>query len=167
MERERGERYGAGVPSSAVPVSRSRPMSILTRRTLLSAGVALAGASRLAASSRSEPRLPQKIGRTKHTKFALNAEIWFPDLSFLDRVRKGADFGYPAIEFWPWRRKDVDMGALGKLCAELKLDIAQFTAWGFTPGMNDPKNHDAVEREIAESCKVANDLGCKAMTVVG
>jgi hydroxypyruvate isomerase len=139
-------------------------MSVLDRRSLLAAGAALAAASR--SSARPLPgALQQKLGRTPHTRFALNAEIWFGDVEFLDRVRMAADFGYPAIEFWPWRGKDL--AALGKLCAELKLEIAQFTAWGFEPGMNDPKNHPQVEQEIAESCKAANDLGCKLMTVVG
>ncbi len=138
--------------------------SALSRRSLVVAGAALVG-SRSLARPLPAPEQAQKLGQTPHTRFALNAEIWFGDRSFLDRVRAAADLGYPAIEFWPWRGKDV--AALGKLCAERKLEIAQFTAWGFTPGMNDPANHAAVEQEIGESCKVANELGCKAMTVVG
>ncbi len=140
-------------------------MPALSRRSLLAAGAVFASAKLPAPTfSRQAARKP---GQTPHTKFALNAEIWFGSLPFLDRVRKAADLGYPAIEFWPWRREDVQMAALGKLCAELKLEIAQFTGWPFEPGMNDPKNHDAVEKEIRASCRVANDLGCKLMTVVG
>ncbi len=147
-------------------------MPALSRRSLLSTGLVLAGAAgslaARAAPRRQPGRAPQepgKPGRTLHTRFALNAEIWFDDLPFLDRVRQAADLGYPAVEFWPWRGKDLP--ALGRLCAELGLEIAQFTAWGFEPGMNHPDNHEAVEKEIGESCKVANDLGCKLMTVVG
>jgi len=143
-----------------------RPSS-LSRRSLFAAGAALAAAGRAFARPQQAPALPAKLGQTPHTRFAMNVEIWFGDKPLLDRVRAAADFGYPAIELWPWRGKDRDMGQLGKLCSELHLEIAQFTAWGFEPGMNDPKNHDAVEKEIRESCKVANDLGCKAMTVVG
>jgi hydroxypyruvate isomerase len=134
--------------------------SPLSRRSVLAASALLAAAPR----ARAVPAQAAKPGATPHTRFALNAEIWFGDRPFLERVRAAADLGYPAIEFWPWRGKDV--AALGKLCAELGLEIAQFTAWGFTPGMNDPANHAAVEQEIGESCKVANDLGCKLMTVV-
>src|SRR5262245_1243397 len=136
-----------------------------SRRSLLATGALLAGATRLAARPLPAPAQAKKLGQTPHTRFALNAEIWFGDKPFLDRVRAGADLGYPAVEFWPWRGKDLT--GLAKLCAEKKLEIAQFTAGGFEPGMNDPKNHDAVEKEIGESCQVANDLGCRAMTVVG
>jgi hydroxypyruvate isomerase len=137
--------------------------SPLSRRSLLAASALLASTPRALVPA-AAPARGAKPGVTPHTRFALNAEIWFGDRPFLERVRAAADLGYPAIEFWPWRGKDV--AALGKLCAELGLDIAQFTAWGFTPGMNDPANHAAVEQEVAESCKVANDLGCKLMTVV-
>jgi len=139
-------------------------MPAISRRSLFALGAAGAVAGvrpRLALA----PQTSAKLGRTPNTRFALNAEIWFGDLPFLDRVRKAADLGYPAVEFWPWRGKDLP--ALAKLLAETKLEVAQFTAWGFTPGMNDPANHAAVEKEIEESCRVANDLGCKAMTVVG
>ncbi len=33
--------------------------------------------------------------------------------------------------------------------------------------MNDPKNHDAVAKEIEASCQTANKLNCKKMCVVG
>mgnify|MGYP001183726535 FL=1 len=137
----------------------------LSRRSALAVGAFLAGAPRFGSRPLAAPAQANKLGQTPHTRFALNAEIWFADKPFLDRVRSAADLGYPAIEFWPWRGKDL--AALTKVCAGAKLEIAQFTAWGFTPGMNDPANHVAVEREIGESCKVANDLGCKLMTVVG
>ena len=140
-------------------------MRSLSRRGLFAAGVALAGARSLAARPTPLARPFPQLGKTPHTRFALNAEIWWGKREFLDRVRMAADFGYPAIEFWPWRGKDL--AALAKLCAQLRLEVAQFTAWGFEPGMNDPANHAAVEAEIRESCKAANELGCKAMTVVG
>jgi len=140
-------------------------MSSLSRRSLLAAGAVLAGSRRIAAGIRSAPEAARRLGCTANTRFALNAEIWYGERPFLDRVRAAADLGYPAVEFWPWRGKDL--AALGRLCAERKLEVAQFTAWGFEPGMNDPKNHDQVEQEIRASCQAANDLGCKAMTVVG
>jgi hydroxypyruvate isomerase len=91
--------------------------------------------------------------------------MWWTKLDFLDRIRAAAEFGFPAIEFWPWRKRDID--AIARLTQELGLEIAQFTAWPFEPGMNDPKNHDAVIKEIEASCQVAKKLKCKKMTVVG
>jgi hydroxypyruvate isomerase len=105
------------------------------------------------------------LGRTPHTRFAVNVEMWWRKLDFLDRIRKAAEFGFPAIEFWPWRDRDID--AIAGLSEDLNLAIAQFTAWPFNPGMNDPANHDAVVKEVEASCRVAQRLKCKKMTVVG
>ena len=136
-------------------------MSKLSRRTLLQ-GSALAPA--LALSGRSGQDEIELPGKTKNTKFAVNVEMWFRDRPFLDRIRAAADLGFPAVEFWPWRNKDLD--AIAALCEERGIVVTQFTAWGFTPGMNDPKNHDAVEEEIRASCEAAHRLGTKMMTVV-
>lgn len=106
-----------------------------------------------------------QIGKTPHTKFAVNIEMWWRKLPFLDRIKMAAKYGFPAVEFWPWRGKDID--ATLALCQELKITIAQFTAWGFTPGMNDPKNHPELVKEIEASCAIAKKLNCKMMTVVG
>ena len=137
-------------------------MSKLSRRTL-SQGSALAPA--LALSGRSGQDEIELPGKTKNTKFAVNVEMWFRDRPFLDRIRAAADLGFPAVEFWPWRGKDLD--AIAKLTDELGLEIAQFTAWGFSPGLNDPANHAAFLEEIEASCKTANALGVEKATVVG
>ena len=86
-------------------------------------------------------------------------------MPFIERIHAAADAGFDAVEFWPWRRKDID--AIAGACNERGVEVAQFTGWGFTPGMNNPKNHDAFVLEIIESCKVAKKLNCKRMTVVG
>lgn len=136
-----------------------------SRRSLLGAGALLAAAPRSLMRPQAAPAAAKRLGLTPHTRFAMNLEIWYDEKPLFDRVRAAADLGYPAVEFWPWRGKDV--AGLDKVCAEHKIEVAQFTAWGFTPGMNDPANHAAVEEEIRASCRVANELGCKAMTVVG
>lgn len=134
------------------------------RRTFLQSAVALAGAAAYSA-----PRLQAadttSLGKTPHTRFAVNVEMWFRKLPFLDRFRQSAALGFPAVEFWPYEGKDID--AIAKLSQELNLAIAQFTVWGFTPGMNDPKNHDKLVKKIAEGCQVAKRLNCSKMTVVG
>lgn len=137
---------------------------MLNRRILLQATPAAASLAVWAGTSAAAEDTRQ-LGRTPHTKFAVNIEMWWTKLDFLDRIRAAADFGFPAIEFWPWRNRDID--AIARLTQELGLEISQFTAWPFEPGMNDPKNHDAVVKEIEESCQVANRLKCKKMTVVG
>ncbi len=111
------------------------------------------------------PEELRRLGRTPHTRFAVNIEMWWRKLPFLERIRQAARFGFPAIEFWNWRTKDID--AVAKLTQELGLEVAQFTAWGFRPGLNNPKNHDRFVKAIEEACQVARRLRCKKMTVVG
>jgi hydroxypyruvate isomerase len=49
---------------------------------------------------------------------------------------------------------------------ELGVEIVQFTGWGFVPGMNDPKNHDAFLAKLETACGVAKTLGTKRILVV-
>lgn len=144
------------------------------RRRLLQAGAAgtvawtalgAAGGRISAAAQESSAESDAHLGRTPHTKFAVNVEMWWRKLPFLERLKMAASFGYSAVEFWPWRGKDLE--AIARLSAESNLAIAQFTAWGFRPGLNDPKNHDKFLEEIEASCAVAKQLNCQKMTVVG
>ena len=98
-------------------------------------------------------------------RYASNVEMWWRNLAFLDRIHAAADAGFDAIEFWPWRGKDID--AIARTCNKRNMEVAQFTAWGFTPGMNNQKNHAAFIKEIEASCEIAHKLNCKRMTVVG
>lgn len=98
------------------------------------------------------------------TKFACNIEMWLRKHAFIDRFAAAKKLGFDAVEMWPWRGKDLD--AIKAKCEEHEMVVTQFTGWGFTPGMNNPKNHDHVEREITEACAVANRINVKKMTVI-
>lgn len=132
------------------------------RRQFLSAGLALPLAATAVAADSHEDR--SQIGKTPHTRFAVNVEMWWTDLPLLDRLGKAAELGFPAVEFWPYQNKDID--AIAQLCKELGIEIAQFTAWGFEPGMNDPRNEERFLATIEEACQVAHRLPCEKMTVV-
>jgi len=97
--------------------------------------------------------------------YAVNVEMWWRNLPFVDRIHAAADAGFTNIEFWPWHGKNIE--EIAKVCKDRGIEIAQFTAWGFTPGMNNPKNHAQFVEEIKKSCKIAKQLDCKRMTVVG
>jgi hydroxypyruvate isomerase len=99
------------------------------------------------------------------SKYAVNVEMWWTGQDFMDRIKSAAKAGFPAIEFWGTDGKDLKK--IRALCDELKLDIAQFTAWGFEPGMNDPANHVLLEEKIREACENARTLRCSLATVVG
>lgn len=141
-------------------------MTSVDRRTFLSSAAVASSVALAGSTARAEDAPdPATLGRTPHTKFAVNIEMWFGGYDFLDRVRQTAALGFPAIEFWPWQNRDID--ALASLCRELDIAVAQFTAWGFRPGLNDPVNHDAFVQAIEDGCQVAKKLSCRKMCVVG
>ncbi len=133
----------------------------LSRRSLLAAVPATALGATLA---RAQDPVPAKPAATPKTKFAANVEMWWGGLPFLDRIKKAHELGFPAIEFWPWRGKDLT--AIAALTEELGMQVAQFTGWGFSPGLNEAKNHERFEKEIEAGCRAAHQLRCKMMTVV-
>src|SRR5688500_19910013 len=116
----------------------------LARRHFLAAGIsaaALASGQTAATAQETKAELDvSKLGKTTHTKFAVNVEMWWTKLPFLDRLKKVAEFGYSGYEMWPYQGKDLK--AIARLNEELGLECAQFTAWGFEPGMNNPANED-------------------------
>jgi len=115
--------------------------------------------------STEEKSAPEKPGRTKHTRFAVNVEMWFRRLPFVDRIKAAADLGFPAIEFWGLEGKDLE--AIARTSAECGVEVAQFTAWGFVPGLNDPANHEAFLDALRTSVEAARILGARKATVVG
>jgi hydroxypyruvate isomerase len=136
----------------------------MKRREFLGGAVLAAGA--LAASGKDPEKKGELPGQTKNTKFACNIEMWFrnePD--YLKRLEGAAKLGYPAVEFWPWQGKNIN--AIAETCERLKLVVSQFSAWGFKPGLNDPKNHNQFVETIDKSCEVAKKLNCRLMCVVG
>ncbi len=141
-------------------------MTLSSRRSFVAAAASLAVPSALAApTTKATAEDTSKIGKTPHTRFAVNIEMWFTGLPYLKRISASADLGFPAVECWSLEGKDLD--AIADKTAELNIEIAQFTAWGFRPGLNNPKNHAQFFKAIEKSCKVAKKLRCKLMTVVG
>ena len=136
------------------------------RRTFLQSALALtAGAAAAPANLFAAEDDHASLGKTPHTKFAVNVEMWWRKLPFAERIQRAAELGFPAVEFWPYENKDIE--GTRALCDELGIRIAQFTAWGFVPGMNNPKNHDKFVKKIEQACQVAHQLDCAKMTVVG
>lgn len=144
-------------------------MRFFDRRTLLAASAALAAAPRLHASKSSSPRtsdtgeLAERVRKLK-TKFAVNAEIWWGGMTFEQRVETSLAHGFEAIEFWPWRNKDL--AKLERLAKDKGVKFVQFTAWGFEPGLCNPDNHAKAVEEVREACKAAKRIGTPMMTIV-
>lgn len=130
-----------------------------TRRRFLATSAAVAALPKLT------PAVDSPTGKAKHTRFACNLEMWFrKEKDFVKRIEGAAALGFPGIEFWPYEGKDIP--AIADACERLKLTVAQFSAWGFKPGMNDPANKQKVVDKIGEACEVAKKLKCSMMCVV-
>jgi hydroxypyruvate isomerase len=127
----------------------------------LGSGALLAGAARVGRGEEKPGVDVGTLGKTPHTQFACNLEMWWSNAPFLERIKNAAAFGYPAIEFWSWQNKDVD--AVAALTRELGIQVAPFTA---TSGFNHP---DALERflkAVTDACGVAKKLKAKKACVV-
>jgi hydroxypyruvate isomerase len=135
------------------------------RRQFLAASAAVAAGASAAIAQNQPQEDVSRLGRTPHTRFAANLEMWWTRLPFLRRIEEAARLGFPAIEFWPYEGKDIE--AIADTCRRLNIEVAQFSAWGFRPGLNDPANHDRFVQKIEEACKVAERLRCNKMCVVG
>ena len=138
-------------------------MTNLNRRTFFGGALALAGSAGLTRAA-----LAREFAAARATPQRADdaqLEMWsFDTKDPIERMRQAAKLGFGGVEIWPWRGKDVD--ALARASKELGVEIVQFTAWGFEPGLNDPANHDAFVKEIEASCETAKKLGTKLLLVV-
>ncbi len=144
-----------------------------SRRGLLGAGLALAAgaATSVAAAAPARaavaPRAPQDgelPGHTPHTRFAMNLEMWWGGKSYVERLNAAADLGFRDVELWAWAGKDLQ--ALADAAAARDVSIAQFTGWGFSPGLADPAHHDEFVRGIDQAIEVAQTLRAPMATVL-
>jgi hydroxypyruvate isomerase len=145
----------------------------MNRRNLLAA--AGAGAATAVASSASRvsahltPPETGSPGDGTWLTYAVNVEMTWTKLPFLDRLRKVKEAGFSHYEFWPWRGKDME-GIL-KLNEELGLTAVQFSASpvkGFGHGITnpDPSRREEFEEEIRSAVPIAKKLGVKKICVV-
>jgi hydroxypyruvate isomerase len=134
-----------------------------SRRAFLRAGGAALGALPLAAA-RAEGDRPKP--ETTWLDYAVNVEMTWGDLPFLDRVRKVADAGFTYYEFWPWRNKDID--AIARLNDRLGLKVAQFSASPktFSQGITDPARRSEFVEDIRLAVGVAKRLNVPKVCVV-
>lgn len=98
--------------------------------------------------------------------YAVNVEMTWTNLPFLDRLRKVKESGFSHYEFWPWRNKDID--AIKKLNDELGLVPEQFTSSPkrFDQGITDPNRRDEFVEDVRLAIDVAKKLGVKKLCVV-
>ena len=130
--------------------------------------VAAAGAATLAVGQPVPVRADESPSPGDGTwlTYAVNVEMTWSNLPFLDRLRKVAEAKFSHYEFWPWRGKDVD--AILKLNQELGLRPVQFTASPkrFDQGITDPRRKDEFVEDVKAAVAVAKRLNVKKLCVV-
>src|SRR5262245_52740437 len=96
------------------------------RRKFLATSAALAAGAAVTGQAAAAPLQEDnsRLGRTAHTKFAVNLEMWWRNLPFLRRIEEAHRLGFTYFEFWPWQGKDIN--AIATLCQKLKMEVAQF-----------------------------------------
>jgi hydroxypyruvate isomerase len=147
-------------------LSRRHFMAVAAGATASAASTVLAPASNRAGAV---PAQAETGGDGTFLTYAVNVEMTWGRLPFLDRLRKVKEAGFSHFEFWPWRNKDID--AIVSLGRELGLTCAQFSASpvkGFGHGITnpDPARREEFEEEIRSAVPVAKKLGVKKLCVV-
>jgi hydroxypyruvate isomerase len=144
---------------------------MLSRRRILAAAGLGAATTALAATVRPHAAASREPAPEEDTwlTYAVNVEMTWGKLPFLDRLRKVKEAGFTHYEFWPWRNKDID--AILTKNRELGLSAAQFSASpvkGFGHGITnaDPGRRAEFEEEIRSAVPVAKRLGVKKLCVV-
>jgi hydroxypyruvate isomerase len=76
--------------------------------------------------------------------------------SYGDRIRRAAEAGFEAVEFWGWMKRDLDdiEAALKETGLKLAAMVAEPMIW-----LTDPDNHDAFLEGLKRSVETANRLG--------
>src|SRR5215470_14567141 len=111
------------------------PTTMMDRRHFFAATAAAAGAGAASLGLRSQARADETPSAEAKTwlTYAVNVEMTFNHLPFLDRLRKVKEAGFTHYEFWRWNEKGKDIDAIASLNRELGLRPVQFSAfWGIT-----------------------------------
>jgi hydroxypyruvate isomerase len=140
-------------------------MPSANRREFLAAagaGAALVGLG----SSSTHAQAQSGSGDGTWMTFAVNVEMTWGNLPFLDRLAKVAEAGFSHYEFWPWRGKDID--GIIKTNQRLNLVPVQFSASPkrFSQGITDPKRKDEFVEDMKLAVGVAKRLNVKKLCVV-
>ena len=91
-------------------------------------------------------------------KVSICIEMLFIDLPFLDRIRKAAELGYDAVEFWNWDNKDLP--AIRKIATEAGIEILTFQSNRGGTLIN-PEQRQIFAAGIRESLIKAKEVGVK------
>ncbi|MCX5495454.1 TIM barrel protein [Kaistia dalseonensis] len=100
--------------------------------------------------------------------FSVCIELAFAEAgpSVSDRVRAAADAGFPAVEIWDWR--DKPLPDLARVLDETNTQLLTICAehWRDKCQLADPASHAEFVRRVADTAKVASELGVPKIVVL-
>ncbi len=91
-------------------------------------------------------------------KLSVCIETLYLKLPVAERIRRVAEQGVRAVEFWDWR--DKPLAELAELCRELAVQVRVFSGQRRGSLVN-PDERDLYLQEIQEACRAAAILGCQ------
>jgi hydroxypyruvate isomerase len=94
---------------------------------------------------------------------SLCLEMVFTDRPFVARMAAAARLGYPAIEFWDWR--DKDLAAIRQASGDLEVGVSAFSG-NRDRTLVDPRERPALLDELRASLDVATRLGCRHLMLL-
>lgn len=89
-------------------------------------------------------------------KASICMEMLFNELPFLDRIRKAADVGYDAVEFWNWDNKDLP--AIQRTAAQAGIQVLTFQA-NRGGALINPAQRSTFVAGIQQSLDKAREMG--------
>jgi hydroxypyruvate isomerase len=109
--------------------------------------------------------LPLSIGgqtRGSGIRLSVCIDMILTEIPFTDRMAHVKQLGYPAFEFWDWKKKDLD--AIQRKKDELGLEIATMMGSGWKQLFTEESRRGFVA-EIRDSLATAGRLGVKTLIV--
>jgi hydroxypyruvate isomerase len=93
--------------------------------------------------------------------YAINAEQFWKNLPFLERLRKLAQAGFTRYEFSRWKTKDIE--AIARANEELGIQAILFTGYSVR---SSPKWKEGLIEAIGDAAELAPRLGATRLSVV-
>jgi hydroxypyruvate isomerase len=124
------------------------------REFLKVAGAGMASMA-MTRASRASPAEPTWLN------YAINAELFWKNQPFLDRLRRLSEEGFTRYEFSRWKTKDIE--AIARKNEELGLQAILFTGYSV---LNSPRWKEGLIEAIADAVELAPRLGATKVGVV-
>ena len=156
--------YAFGLPrTKRIPPC---PLSIVACFWAPAAALA-GGTAALHAAEPTEQEIRQ-LGKTPHTRFAVNVEMWWREAAVPGAARAGGGLRLPGRRVLAVQGKDRDVEAIAAPEEEAGHRDRPVHRLGLQAGPERSEEPRRLRRRpIEEGCEVAKQLDCKLMTVVG